>query len=233
MSSTFEQAFRSQLSSWRGSTQNSGSLGLANNSTAGGLGGDNNFMDRISSWNPFKGTQYVSLPISESGAAGSSSTTAGPAPPPLVVEEPSWFTLSRWDRLLVFGVCLLGAVACFALCFVMLPILAMRPRKFAVLWTLGSVLFIISFGVLQGPMGYLVHLVSATRLPFTIAYFGSIVMTLVFSIGLRSTLLTILAAVVQIIAAIWYTVSYFPLGSESLKFVSRVGARQVTSWINS
>jgi hypothetical protein len=50
---------------------------------------------------------------------------------------------------------------------------------------------------------------------------------------MRSTILTILATVVQIIAAIWYTVSYFPMGAQSLKFASRVGARQVTAWMNS
>lgn len=228
MSGTFEQAFKAQLNSWRGSTQtassSSGGLGVANNTTNGG------FMDRVSSWNPFANNSYVSLPVTEPGASTSSS---GVQVPPQDVEEPSWFTLSRWDRLLVFGVCLLGAAACFALCFAILPLLALKPRKFAVLWTLGSVLFIISFGVLQGPLNYLVHLVSPARLPFTVAYFGSIIMTLVFSIGLKSTILTILAAVVQVLAAIWYTVSYFPMGAQSLKFVSRIGARQVTSWINS
>lgn len=233
MSGTFEQAFRAQLSSWRGSTQPStdasASLGLANNTTSEG---GNNIMDRINSWNPFtNGNQYVSLPTTEPTAASS--------PTPLLpsesstVDEPSWFTLSRWDRLLVFGVCLLGAAACFALCFAILPLLALKPRKFAVLWTLGSVLFIVSFGVLQGPLNYLLHLVSPARLPFSIAYFGSIIMTLVFSIGMKSTILTIIAAIVQILAAIWYTVSYFPMGAQSLKFASRIGARQVTSWINS
>lgn len=223
MSGTFEQAFRAQLSSWRDSTQpasNAGNSGVANSTNP-------SVMDRISSWNPFADHNYVSLPITEQGASSTPSTV------PQDVEEPSWFTLSRWDRLLVFGVCLLGAAACFALCFAILPLLALKPRKFAVLWTLGSLLFVISFGVLQGPLNYILHLISPARLPFTVAYFGSIIMTLVFSIGLRSTILTILAAVVQILAAIWYTVSYFPMGVQSLKFVSRIGARQVTGWINS
>jgi hypothetical protein len=100
-------------------------------------------------------------------------------------------------------------------------------------WTLGSLLFVISFGVLQGPVAYMKHLISSERLPFTVAYFGSIAATLEFSIGLKSTLLTLLAVIVQVIAALWYTVSYFPMGSQSLKFASRIGARQVTSWINS
>lgn len=215
MSGTFEQAFRAQLSSWRGSTSSTPEQITTNPNPS--------FFDRVQNLNPFKNQSYVSLPTSEPPATPSNEN----------IEEPSWFTLSRWDRLLIFGITLLGSVACFALCFAILPLLALKPRKFAVLWSLGSLLFVVSFGILQGPINYLVHLTSPARLPFTVAYFGAIIMTLVFSIGLKSTLLTILAAVLQIVAAIWYTVSYFPMGSQSLKFASRVGARQVTNWINS
>ena len=41
--------------------------------------------------------------------------------------------VSRWDRLLVFAACNLGAAACFVVCFFLFPILATKPRKFAVL----------------------------------------------------------------------------------------------------
>lgn len=243
MSGTFEQAFRSQLSSWRESIQIPSSSTSASNSS--------NFMDRISSLNPFKQNDHIALPTTEprssSSAANnnrfaffSSATLTNNVPPGVAasarddtVEEPEWFTLSYWDRLLVFGICLLGSIACFALCFFIMPVLALKPRKFAVLWSLGSMLFIISFGVLQGPLNYLKHLLSSTRILFTVAYFGSIILTLVFSIGLKSTLLTILACIMQVVAALWYGVSYFPMGTQSLKFASRIGARQVTNWVNS
>jgi hypothetical protein len=41
--------------------------------------------------------------------------------------------VSRWDRLLVFGACNLGAAVCFIFCFFLFPALALNPRKFAVL----------------------------------------------------------------------------------------------------
>lgn len=41
--------------------------------------------------------------------------------------------VSRWDRLLVFGGCNLAALACFVICFVLSPALALKPRKFATL----------------------------------------------------------------------------------------------------
>ncbi|CAN6625358.1 protein transport protein Sft2p [Trichomonascus vanleenenianus] len=206
-----ENAFRNQLNTWRNSLPSTSFDSVEQPS---------NFFSKIKSWNPFQQENYVRLPVSEREQ-------------PDIVEEPEWFNLSRWDRLLIFSICLLGAAACFALCFFLLPLLAVKPRKFAVLWSLGSLLFIISFGVLQGPLSYLKHLTSAARLPFTIAYFGSIFATLVFSLGMRSVILTVPAIIVQILAALWYAVSYFPMGSQGLRFASRVGARQVTSWINS
>ncbi|TKA62833.1 hypothetical protein B0A49_12466, partial [Cryomyces minteri] len=41
--------------------------------------------------------------------------------------------LSRWDRLLVFGGLNLAALALFVVCFAIMPALALRPRKFAIL----------------------------------------------------------------------------------------------------
>lgn len=67
------------------------------------------------------------------------------------VLEPGWFNLTRFERLVGFGCCLGASVLCFVLCFFMFPVLALRPRKFGLLWTGGSVLFVVSFGVLQGP----------------------------------------------------------------------------------
>lgn len=63
-------------------------------------------------------------------------------------------------------------------------------------------------------MPYARHLMSQQRLPFTAAYFGSIALTLYFSIGVRSTILTLFAAIIQLAALLWYLVSYFPMGSQ-------------------
>lgn len=53
-------------------------------------------------------------------------------------------------------------------------------------WTLGSMLFLASFAAVMGPMTYVQHLASGPRLPFTAAYFGSIGLTLYFSLGVSS-----------------------------------------------
>ncbi|KAL2011700.1 hypothetical protein VTN00DRAFT_4418 [Thermoascus crustaceus] len=184
------------------------------------------FLSKLQSLNLFGREGYVQLPTHESPGA--------PLPAPTRRdEEDSFFALSRWDRMLIFAGCNLGAAVCFLLCFILWPALMLKPRKFAILWSVGSLLFLASWAVLMGPLVYARHLVSGPRLPFTAAYFGSIVLTLYFAVGLRWTSLTLVSAIFQLAALVWYLVSYFPMGSTGLQFVGRMGAQRVTSWMTS
>ncbi|GAA6062946.1 hypothetical protein JCM10212_005336 [Sporobolomyces blumeae] len=141
-------------------------------------------------------------------------------------EEEAYFALSRWERFLAFLICTAGAAACFLLAFfVGLPILAVKPRKFAVSFSLGSVLFMVGFAILAGPAQQVKHLVSAERLPFTAAYLGSLVLTLFFALVRHSYFATLICAVVQCAALVFYFVSYFPGGFQTLSFGSRMAMR--------
>ena len=46
----------------------------------------------------------------------------------------TWYIVSRWDRLLVFGALNLAALALFVICFTLFPILSIKPKKFAILY---------------------------------------------------------------------------------------------------
>lgn len=135
-------------------------------------------------------------------------------------EEPGWFTLGRVDRLIGFGACLAALVLCFVLCVFMFPVLALRPTKFALLWTMGSLLFIVLFGVLSGPVTYTKHLLSALRIPFTAVYFGLVLMTVWSALVIRLTVLVIICSGVELVAVIYYVVSYFPFGAQAITFFS-------------
>lgn len=178
----------------------------------------------IKSLNPFGDRGYVRLPTTEGAGA--------PLPAPnRREEEEGWFALSRWDRLLIFSGCNIAAAACFILCFALWPILIAKPRKFATLWSFGSVLFLCSWGAMMGPMAYIQHLLSGNRLPFTAAYFGSIFLTIYFSMGLQNSVLTLIAAIIQLACLIWYLVSYFPMGSSGLRLATSFGARRAAAWM--
>jgi hypothetical protein len=181
-------------------------------------------LSSIQSLNPFGDSGHVRLPTTEGAGAPLPASNRRD-------EEDGWFALSRWDRLLVFGACNLGALACFVLCFALWPVLIAKPRKFVILWTFGSILFLSSFAVMMGPTAYVRHLSSGPRLPFTAAYFGSLGLSIYFSVGLQNTILTLFSAIVQIACLLWYLISYFPMGSSGLRLATSFGARRAAAWM--
>ncbi|GMF54774.1 unnamed protein product [[Candida] boidinii] len=173
----------------------------------------------FSGLNPFRSND-ISLPLDQQTT--SASTTSE-----------SIFHLSTFERMVVFVITLIGSFLCAFICFTLFPILSLKPRKFALIWTLGSILFITSFGILKGFRPYVTHLISVERLAFTISFFTSILLTLLFALVWKNTLVVIVCCVVQMIASLWYTVSYFPYGRQGLSLTTTVARSQVEGWINS
>ncbi|KAI8967981.1 Got1/Sft2-like family-domain-containing protein, partial [Mycotypha africana] len=139
------------------------------------------------------------------------------------VEEDPWYQLSRVERIIAFALCLALGAGCFSLSFFFLPLF---PGKFAATFTLGSILVLVSVALLRGPLSHIKHMMSKERLPFTISYVGSMILTLYAAIGLRAMILTIIFAVIQIIALIWYVGSYIPGGISTLRYgTSYIGRR--------
>ncbi|GFZ47116.1 hypothetical protein JCM24511_04858 [Saitozyma sp. JCM 24511] len=192
MSSSAQQTFRSQLSGfrWANSVQDDSPSGPAASSSA-------NPFSRA--WTGISG--YI--PLRNEGRSQ---------------EEEAYFALSRWERFIGFLACCAGGMACFGIAFLFLPILALKPRKFALAFTLGSCLFMMGFAILHGPWNHLKHIFSTERLPFSLAYFGSLALTLFFAIGVRSTIGTLVAAIIQVVALLSYLAAYFPGGTTTLRF---------------
>merc|ERR1719259_566694 len=111
----------------------------------------------------------------------------------------------------------LGTI-CFGLAVSFLPLLLINPRKFSLLFTLGSVFTLSSFSFLWGPNNHMEHLFSKERLPFTVTYFSTLIATLYCAMGLQSAILTPIAAVLQVLALLWFVISYVPGGQTGLKF---------------
>ncbi|EWC48400.1 hypothetical protein DRE_02169 [Drechslerella stenobrocha 248] len=210
-----ESQFRSQWTSW---SRRDEPVRTSRNSSNGGI------MSSLSALNPFGNDGYVRLPTSNVEAQLPARTREE--------EDAGWFAMSRWDRMLGFAICNLGAAVCFTICFFLLPTFIFTSRKFAILWTVGSMLFLSSWALLYGPVSYARHLLSPERLPFTGIYFGSIALTLYFAVGLHRSGLTLIACAVQLCALVWYLVSYFPMGSTGLRFASQLGASQAAAWLS-
>ncbi|TFK37611.1 ER-to-golgi vesicle protein transport Sft2 [Crucibulum laeve] len=140
-------------------------------------------------------------------------------------EENAWLALSRWERLLGFGGCLIGAAVCFFVAFLTLPLLAIRPAKFALAFSLGSLLVMFGFSVLIGPVNHIKHLVSKERLPFSLIYFSSLGLTLYFALGAHSYLGSLLCGAVQVVSLVAYVLAYFPGGTQTLRLGGSLALR--------
>ena len=112
-----------------------------------------------------------------------------------------------------------------------------------------------SFSFLWGPWAHLVHLLSCERLPFTLGYLATAIGTLYCALSvsynchccpcsyvnipiycflqLHNTILTILLAAVQIMALVWFLVSYIPGGASGLKLMAKLFSRLFTSTMSS
>ncbi|XP_076410994.1 vesicle transport protein SFT2C [Peromyscus maniculatus bairdii] len=137
-----------------------------------------------------------------------------PAEPPPPPAGPRCLpTVTRGQRLAAGGLGLLLAALCFGLAALYAPVLLLRARKFALLWSLGSVLALASAALLRGgpACGRLLRGEETPSRP-ALCYAAALGATLYAALGLRSTLLTALGACAQVAALLYALLGLLPWG---------------------
>lgn len=132
----------------------------------------------------------------------------------------------RWKHFIAL---LLLSALMFVLAGMFLPLVLLRPQKFCLFFSLGSVLSMASFAVLRGPIEQLKHMFSLQRLPFTSTYLGSLALTLYAAFVLQSYLLVLLFMALQAGALGWYLLSYIPGGAPILKVLTRTTVKLLSA----
>jgi hypothetical protein len=123
--------------------------------------------------------------------------------------------------LMYFGLLLASGVFFIFIAFTMfLPVMVLMPQKFAICFTLGCGFIIGSFFALRGPKNQLAHMSSMERLPSTLGFIATMVGTIYVSMVLHSYILSVLFSVLQVLALVYYCISYFPGGSSGMRFLS-------------
>eukprot|EP01110_Echinostelium_bisporum_P011445 TRINITY_DN5320_c0_g1_i1.p1 TRINITY_DN5320_c0_g1~~TRINITY_DN5320_c0_g1_i1.p1 ORF type:complete len:107 (+),score=8.80 TRINITY_DN5320_c0_g1_i1:228-548(+) len=90
----------------------------------------------------------------------------------------------------------------------------LNPKAFAKFYTIGSLMLIGSSTALIGIKKQVANIKSNnTRLTAATVYFVSLFITLYAALSMRSTPLTVLAVACQLWAALWYLLTYIPLGN--------------------
>lgn len=123
-------------------------------------------------------------------------------------------TVTRAQRLVAAGACLLLAALCFGLAALYAPVLLLRARKFALLWSLGSALALAGGAILRGgaACGRLLRGEEVPSRP-ALLYAAALGVTLYAALGLRSTWLTVLGACAQVAALLAALLALLPRGS--------------------
>lgn len=124
--------------------------------------------------------------------------------------------LTYAQRFTLFLVCFaLGTLLSF-MSTMNVPLIAIRPAKFAIPFSLGNILSLSSMSFLIGFKRQCSSLFHPDRAVATIVFLVSIFSTLYASFVVGSTGLTLVSVVVQYIAYIWYCASYIPYGRSFL-----------------
>ena len=139
------------------------------------------------------------------------------------------FGLTRSQRYLAFGICLVASVFLFMLSMLHLPLVVLRPGKFVVPYCMASLFIFTSFGFLHGFVSYSKHLFSAARLPYSLWFMGSTAGTLYCALSLHSYLLTVIMSLVQMAAVLVFIASYVPGGTTGISFMSSMIGSSIKS----
>lgn len=108
--------------------------------------------------------------------------------------------------------------------FVGLPLITVRPQKFAICFSFGSLLFMCSFAILRGPKEHMQSMLSVERLPFTTVYLGSMFATLYYTFetgGISGYVTVLTASGFQLLALLWYLITFLPGGAAGMKVLTK------------
>ncbi|CAD7937776.1 unnamed protein product [Amoebophrya sp. A25] len=148
----------------------------------------------------------------KTGALNAREKVGNLSPPNMVSKT----TMMNFLAVFLFGNFIMGLAFTIGL-----PVIAVAPQKFGMLFGLGSALTLASFGILRGWRAFSAHLVEEGRRKFAIAYVISFIgvfwaalfhppMAYVWLLGF---------AIIEAVALAYFLVSYIPGGTRALTFI--------------
>ncbi|KAJ3017976.1 UNVERIFIED_CONTAM: Vesicle transport protein SFT2B [Siphonaria sp. JEL0065] len=125
------------------------------------------------------------------------------------------FKLTRTQRFYGFGICFGVGVLLSVLSTLLLT--TANVGGFAVLYTFGNIVSIVSTGFLVGFIQQFKKMFDSSRLAAALIFLGSMIATLIVAFTLHSFLLTIICCIIQMLALFWYSASYIPFARDLIK----------------
>ncbi|DAZ93610.1 TPA: hypothetical protein N0F65_003660 [Lagenidium giganteum] len=128
------------------------------------------------------------------------------------------------------GLTLMGLMF-FGMASIFLPLIMIRPSKFALSFTLGSICLMGAFAMLKGPAAYLKGLLEPKALLLTTSYFFTLGFTLYSCLILGNYVLVVCSSVMQLITLSAFAVSALPGGNAGIKTFGKLFMRAARKMI--
>ncbi|XP_031826974.1 vesicle transport protein SFT2A isoform X2 [Nomia melanderi] len=125
-------------------------------------------------------------------------------------------TLSWSTRIKGFAICFIVGILCSILGSFAL-FLHKGLTVFAVFYTLGNIVSLLSTCFLMGPCSQLRKMFAATRIVATVLVFVALGMTLFAALYLKNPGLALLFIIIQSLAMTWYSLSYIPYARDAVR----------------
>jgi hypothetical protein len=132
----------------------------------------------------------------------------------------------------LFFIILFVGLGLIMLSLVFLPVVWISPKKFVSLFSLGSLITIISFVFIYGTSGYLEMLFSKSRFLFSTLFFLSIFIGIYFAFTDSYYIISLICAVLQFITVIVFVLSFIPGGGYGISFIKSMMLSPVYSLWN-
>jgi len=143
---------------------------------------------------------------------------------------PTDFTMPTTQQFTYFAAFMAGGIFFLILSFtIALPVIVIAPAKFAFSFTMGCGLIMSAFAALKGWKAQVSHMMQKERLPFSIGYISSMLGTLYAAMVMHSYLLSIICSAAQVVALLYYVMSYFPGGTAGVKLLLNMMYRTAAS----
>ena len=124
-------------------------------------------------------------------------------------------SLSLKERLIAFGVCVcIGIVLDILSWFSVVKIIAGKPETFAICFSLGVLVSMAGSGFLIGFKRQCRMMFKPSRFLTTFIFLCALALTLIAALILKSRLLTLVFMIIEIVAYVWYVLSYLPFGQK-------------------
>lgn len=126
-------------------------------------------------------------------------------------EEPGCFDLTYSERIIGFGIC--AGCGLLSGILAIVSIFLLNLRKFAVLFTISTILFFVALTLLIGYKKILNSCADKSRMYASIILVCGMLFTLFFGVVKTSRILTILGFAVEFTAFLYFALSYIPGGT--------------------